>query len=136
MLYVLYIGTQDKFQDVKEKVVKVLGDGGELLRDLDQEFAFACESFSIKLKKGGQAAVFASKDYDLDLSYQFWFDIYHYAKEWMNSLMKFIGGLMEVIEGDAIVFSNGDTPVLMRKKGIVVVVTTSYHFLNLDVDTQ
>ncbi|WP_139025311.1 hypothetical protein [Acetonema longum] len=117
----MYVGTECSFDEFKETIQKNWLNSGDLLRESDQELAISCDSFTIKAKKGGQEIVFAKEDYCLELNYQCWFDVYHAHSNWLNDLMRFVGKLLRNLEGDAVLLSNGDKPILMRKENKVIV---------------
>lgn len=121
MIYVLYVGTELSFDEFKEAIKKKWFETGELLRESSQELAIAFDSFTIKAKRGGQEIVFANEDYCLELKYQCWFDVYHTHSNWLNDLISFVGKLIGNIEGDAILLSNGDKPILIRKENKITV---------------
>lgn len=50
----------------------------------------------------------------MDFKFEFWFDIYSYHTEWASKLMEFIGKILKRLDGNCLLESNGDTPILLR----------------------
>lgn len=57
----------------------------------------------------------------MDFKFEFWFDIYSYHTEWASKLMEFIGKILKRLDGNCLLESNGDTPILLRWEGKIIV---------------
>ena len=59
--------------------------------------------------------MFKSEDYNEKFKFQFWFDVHYVTNNWAIELMKFIGNILKNFNGNCVLESNGDTPIVMRK---------------------
>lgn len=121
MFYTFYIGIDCAFDKLKKNIENYIIESGDILRNSIEEFVISFDWATINIKEGGQGLVFTSEDYEMELKYSFWFDILHEHTNWAERLMSFIGRILSVFEGDCILESNGDTPISIRRNGILVV---------------
>lgn len=57
----------------------------------------------------------------MKFDYQFWFDVYTITPNWLEEMLSFVGKLVKAYSGDCVLESNGDTPIVMRKDGVITV---------------
>lgn len=126
MFYVFYMGIDRAFEEIKrvieDQILKEpVGEGGEVLRNTAEEFVVSFDWATLRIKEGGPGLAFASEDYGMELRYSFWFDILSEEPDWAERLMSFTGAILGRFEGDGVLESNGDTPILKRRSSSIVV---------------
>lgn len=64
------------------------------------------------------------------------------APDWIEGMLTFIGKIIKKYDGDCVLESNGDTPIVMRKDGVVIVDDSKlrgtqrfpFHHLGIEVE--
>ncbi|MGM1046307.1 hypothetical protein SAMN05661091_5499 [Paenibacillus uliginis N3/975] len=124
MFYILYIGTDYAFDELKkmleDHLVHTVEDG-EILRTSSEELVISWDWATLSIKEGGQGLRFTSEDYEMELRYSFWFEILSENADWAERLMSFTGHMLSQFKGDCVLESNGDTPILIRRNNRIVV---------------
>lgn len=120
---------KNNFEQIKRKVIEVIPPVSpdivkgrdQLYENTDDVLKIWCEHFSLSLKVGGQSVKNKSEDYGIDFQYQFWLDIYTASPNWLEEILFFVGKIMISFDGDCILESNGEQPLVIRKDKTVVV---------------
>jgi len=120
MFYVMYLGNECEFNTLKQKVVEITPSIRSKI-DEGEKFNVNCDYFSLLIKEGGTPVKFKSEDYNDKFNFQFWFDVHYTTPNWAIELMKFVGIILENFDGSCVLESNGDTPIVMRKDGLITV---------------
>lgn len=122
MFYVFYLNNDCSFSNLKKEVQKMLPDICDKT-DTENRLEINCDYFSVSLVEGGTSIKFRSEDYGMPFKFQFRFNIYYSNVSWAHELMVFIGKILKTFDGNCVLESNGDTPIVMRseKDKIVVV---------------
>lgn len=126
MFYILYAGTNMAIDELKillehQLLQEPAGRGGSVVRSTEDEFAISFDWATLTVKSGGQGTVFAGEDYGMNLRYSFWFEVLSGQADWAERLMSFTGVLLERLDGDFVMESNGETPIVTRKDGVITV---------------
>jgi hypothetical protein len=124
MFYLLYLGLGTDLLELKKIITYIIGNiqnEGEIYQDTDTDFSIGCNWFTIFLNNWIEGISFASEDYKLDLKYQLWFELLSSVDDASEMMMYTIGRILEQAQGDAIILSNGETPILERRNGIITV---------------
>lgn len=127
----LYLASDVKntFEQIKEKVIEVtpkispdIAKGRpQVYENTDAVLKIWCEYFSLSLKIGGQSVKNKSEDYGINFEYQLWFDIYTESPNWLEEVLCFVGKIMKTFDGDCVLESNGEQPLIVRKNMTVAV---------------
>ncbi|MFT9846397.1 SitI3 family protein [Aneurinibacillus sp. REN35] len=125
MFYIFYIGADCLFEELKKNIEDFIKanrlDNGSIGRNTSEEFVVVFDWATMSMKEGGQGLAFISEDYQMNLTYRLWFEVFHREANWAERFMTFIGHMLSSVEGDCVLESNGDTPILIRRNGNVVV---------------
>lgn len=145
MFYILNIGADCTFDELKRSMESHLAnmssnEAVDVLRNTPEEFVISFDWATLSIQEGGQGLRFKSEDYDMELRYSFWFDILPQSGEWAEQFMSLTGYILNQFQGDCVLESNGDTPILTRRNHLIVVddkqlkgtVGFPFHALNLD----
>lgn len=129
--YVFYLSSDNKndFKQIKQTVVDntpsvtegIAKGRPQITENTEDLLSIWCEFFSLSVKNGGQPIIFRSEDYGMGFQYQFWFDVYNVTPNWLEGMLSFVGKIMNLYEGDCVLESNGDTPIVMRKNKNITV---------------
>lgn len=120
MFYLFFLGGDIEFGRLRDIVAELMGEGC-VLKSSPEEMEASTDGFGLILTGNGDGVRFRSEDYQLGFRCQMWFDIYGDAPYAIREMMIFIGGVMRRLEGDCLLESNGDTPILLRRNRITVV---------------
>lgn len=154
MFFVFYMSSIGirSFAELKDFTIKIMPNAelnipqmpqkSQVIKNSDDLLDFWCDYFSLSLRNGGQHVEFRSQDYGMNFKYQFWFDIYTASPDWIEGMLTFIGKIIKKYDGDCVLESNGDTPIVMRKDGIVIVDDSKlrgtqrfpFHHLGIEVE--
>ncbi|WP_019637137.1 hypothetical protein [Paenibacillus fonticola] len=120
MFYLFFLAGDYDFDHFKRIVTEILRNG-EIITDSDVELEVITDGFNVSITEGGDSVKFRSEDYGLNFKYKMWFDIYSDHSNGINELMKFVGSIMTRLNGECLLESNGDTPVMIRRDNMVIV---------------
>lgn len=120
MFYLFFLVGDYGFDHLKQTVTEILCNG-EIITDSNVELEVITDGFNVSITEGGDSVKFRSEDYGLDFKYKMWFDIYSDHSNGINELMKFIGSVMIRLDGECLLESNGDTPIMIRRDNMVIV---------------
>ena len=131
VFHVFYLATDNKenFEQLKRVIIDIIPtiSSGiakgrpQITEDTDVLLNIWCEYFSIRIKNGGQSVKFRSEDYGVNFQYQFWFDANTITVGWFEEILSFVGKIIKACDGDCVLESNGETPLVMRKKNRIIV---------------
>ncbi len=125
MFYTLYLGLEIGFLEIKQLLIEIFRfkqiEGMDIYKDTDKELSISCNWFSMKLNMRSRSITFLGEDYNMDLKCQIWFELLSSVEGASEMMMYVIGRILEQTQGDAILLSNGDTPILERRNGFVTV---------------
>lgn len=127
--HTLYLASDVKntFEQIKGKVIEVIPKISpdiakgrpQVYENTDTVLKIWCEYFSLSVKIGGQSVKNKSEDYGINFEYQFWFDIYTESLTWLEAILYFVGKIMITFDGDCVLESNGEQPLIVRKNKTV-----------------
>lgn len=131
VFHVFYLASDSKssFEQIKRSVIDnipivpqdVAKSRPQVSENTDNSLSVWCEYFSLLVKNGGQPVIFRSEDYGMSFQYQFWFDAYTVTPGWFEGMLFFVGKIMNLYDGDCVLESNGDTPIVLRKNKNITV---------------
>lgn len=121
MIYDLLLGNSCSFNEIKQTIIRLFPSEGIKMTGLDDEFDISFEGFELHAEAGGQGLAWSSEDYGMQLKTAFWFDIHTDYISWADDLMAFVGKVIGSVEGDCVLQSNGDKPILMRRNRNITV---------------
>lgn len=78
------------------------------------EFEVVNDYFNLSIDGCSQSISEASEDYGLNLNYRLWIEMDSNQSDLLEKIMMFIGSCMKRLNGNCILLSNGDTPILIR----------------------
>jgi hypothetical protein len=120
MFYLFFLGGDVGFDGLQHIAAELLGSDCSL-KSSHEELEASADGFGLFLTVGGDGVRFRSEDHKLGFRFQMWFDIYGDAPNGIRDMMVFIGHIMRRLEGDCLLESNGDTPILLRRNRITIV---------------
>lgn len=125
MFYTFYMGSQYDFSEFKKILIEMVNTAtgnSKIVNDDINELEIDNEWFNASLREDSKGIKFIGEDYELDLKFLIWIEVY-YSQDGISEqmMMKFIGAILSKCEGESILLSNGDKPILQRKKDIVIV---------------
>ncbi len=107
--------------------------GSKVIENGENILEIVCDLFQITISNNNKLIKFTSEDYKLPLSYLLWFEVY-YSEDGSSEkgMMKVIDDFLKIPNSKALLFSNGDKPILIKKCEKIVVdqhrLGTSYSF--------
>jgi hypothetical protein len=120
MFYTAYVATNENSEEFKKTVTgimpNILGTSNE-----NNILSIRCEYFLLHFLNDIEYAKIRGKDYGMEFNQRLWFDIYRNNPVWTVEFLKFIGRLLHLYPGDFVLEYNGETCVLMRKNGEIIV---------------
>ena len=117
MFYTSYLSSHLAFEELAAIVQAPFRDHGIKTQNTDNDFSISSPGFTLRLTKGGNNVVFANEDYATSFDYCLWFEIINSYKDWADDLMLFTNYLLEHLDGDYVLETNGDKPILLRQTG-------------------
>ena len=101
-----------------------------------------CDLFQVMISNNSKLIKFASEDYEVSLSYLLWFEVY-YSKDGSSEkgMMQVIDDFIKIPNSQAILFSNGDKPILLKRSEKIIVDqhrlgTVDFPFEEMSVDYE
>ncbi|WP_304944289.1 hypothetical protein [Vallitalea guaymasensis] len=117
MFYNLFVEWNEK----KEDFTKYLGENLSYIRRVDEgEVTYVTDNYTVNLNNSKTALMFKNEDYSSEFSILVVFNIIPNSN-WAEALLRFVGKLISFNEGQILLESNGDTPILFRENVQVVV---------------
>lgn len=121
MFYYMFVGTDEDIEIVRNLLAKTLVEK-ERKSTRDKARLFADDSFQIFFEDGMSRTVeYRNQDYMLELGCFLEIQLFQPYPEAARQMLEFSSHILENTSGDFLLESNGDTPVIMRKTGIVFV---------------
>lgn len=122
MDYILYLGSGFILERIKKILIDIFKSiEGTDVADSNEGLDISCNWFTLFLDTKSHGIGFASEDYAIDLRYQLWFEVLSSVEGSTEMMMYVIGRILEQIEGDVILLSNGGRLILERRNGQVTV---------------
>lgn len=81
-----------------------------------------CDLFQVTISNNSKLIKFTSEDYKISLSCLLWFEVY-YSEDGSSEkgMMQVIDDFLKIPNSQAILFSNGDKPILLKKCEKIIV---------------
>lgn len=113
MFFILYFATGTTFNEIKKYLAESI-QGATLTSNTDDELVLTHDSFTLRLTHNGNSIQFASEDYELALEFCLWIDVISSSKSWADDLIELSNKILNEYEGNLILESNGEKPMLIR----------------------
>ncbi len=101
-----------------------------------------CDLFQVTISNNSKLIKYASEDYEVSLSYLLWFEVY-YSKDGSSEkgMMQVIDDFIKIPNSQAILFSNGDKPILLKRSEKIIVDqhrlgTVDFPFEEMSIDYE
>lgn len=142
LLYTFYLQSARNFSVFKKHVISeinLLVEDINIYEDNEHDLVIDCNAFYLSVTDKSESIGFIGEDYQLDLKYQLWFDLF-YSEDGSSDkkMMKLIGNLINKNGEQCILLFNGDKPIMERKNGMAVVdgnSSTPFSCLNIEYVT-
>ncbi|MDQ6419788.1 SitI3 family protein [Paenibacillus sp. LHD-117] len=139
MFYTFYLSSNIPFDELKRIISESISND-EIIENSEKRYEISSDGFNLRTREGSDGVKFRSEDYGINFRFEFWFDIYSYHTDWARELMGFIGRIMHRLDGDCLLESNGEIPILLKRDNVVIVDDKKlagiekfpFHALNLD----
>lgn len=94
----------------------------KVIENKENVLEIVCDLFQITISDNSKLIKFTSEDYEISLSYLLWFEVY-YSEDGSSEkgMMQVIDDFLKIPNSQAILFSNGDKPILIKKSEKIIV---------------
>lgn len=117
MFYVMYVSSGEPLLKLVSKLKTYFQSNHDVFKESADEFVVSTNAFTLRVTAYGNNVIFASEDYSTKFEFCFWFEIIISCKSWADQLMRFVNSVLLGVEGDVVLESNGDKPILFRRSG-------------------
>lgn len=144
MFYTFFINNKYDFEKNKIFLLDSTANfrGLKIIENGVNVLEIICDLFQVTISNNSKLIKFASEDYEVSLSYLLWFEVY-YSKDGSSEkgMMQVIDDFIKIPNSQAILFSNGDKPILLKRSEKIIVDqhrlgTVDFPFEEMSVDYE
>lgn len=130
VFHIFYLANDKKdFEQLKKSIIsitpivspEIANVKPQIYKNTESLFKIWCEYFSLRVENECQIIKHKSDHYGINFQYEFWFDAYITTQGWFDEIISFVGKIMKEYNGDCVLESNGDVPLIVRKDNAIIV---------------
>ena len=116
MFYNLYFSSECSLPEMETFVRENIMKNSDTILSEETGFSISSDSFTLRFMAGNNHIDFACQDYNLSFSCCFWFDIIVSSQTWAEEIIAISNKVLDSYEGDLVLESNGEKPILLRSE--------------------
>lgn len=126
MEYILYADINDTTNNIGDRVIDILNNDnvfGEVggIKVNGSEISCYCDVFTLFIDNESSTIKCIVEDSKQSLNVYFYMNLNTRCEDVVAKTIYFVGRVMEEFSGNVVLMQNGDTPIVMRKGGEVIV---------------
>lgn len=124
MEYILFINSELELEKVNDKILNILSNsiyGKVEILNKNEELSLYCDLFTLNMNSTSDYIRTMREEANMDLNIELYMDLDMNCTDVIKKTVHFVGECLKSFEGNAILLSNSDIPIVKRSEEKVIV---------------